>query len=324
MIKFGPTNFNEPVLKVGEELVPGNDHNHLCKPADVAVLSNGDFYVADGYCNSRVVKFNKNGEFLTEWGSKGNKNPNTGDRFFVVHSLALHEEQNLLCVADRENARVQCFDLSGKFLFETNLKDYGPIYGIAFAANNGSTLYAVNLYTSKSESKVIKISTQTGQVIGSFDLDSSIQNPHALSVSDDASQIYVANLLNPSGVFKYSLGEYDEHSYHNDHQHHMSQNDSITSVIRQYRNLIIIIGAITILLTGILLWSIMLRLVRRCFNKLGNEDKEGFSRLRTESDDEDTQDLTVYNRAEFKTTSHRTLQEFKDYESNSDVETRLT
>jgi hypothetical protein len=31
-------------------------------------MSNGDFFVSDGYCNSRIIKFNKNGKFLMQWG----------------------------------------------------------------------------------------------------------------------------------------------------------------------------------------------------------------------------------------------------------------
>lgn len=41
----------KPILELGEKLVPGNDEKHFCKPTDVAVAKNGDFFVADGYCN---------------------------------------------------------------------------------------------------------------------------------------------------------------------------------------------------------------------------------------------------------------------------------
>jgi NHL repeat-containing protein len=42
------------------------------RPTDIAFASNGDFYVSDGYGNSRVVKFSRDGSFLKSWGSKGN------------------------------------------------------------------------------------------------------------------------------------------------------------------------------------------------------------------------------------------------------------
>lgn len=208
VLKFAPNNTKEPILAVGEPMVPGNDRNHFCQPADIAILKNGDFFVADGYCNSRIAKFNKAGEYLTEWSSEEEGMPS---HFFVPHSLALHETQNLLCVADRENYRVQCFDLAGNFLHETVSADFGPIYGVAFAANNASVLYAVNGFNSRLETqfekKVFLISVKTGNLMGSISLVESAKTPHALALTDDASEIYVAN-LNPPTIVKYALLNY--------------------------------------------------------------------------------------------------------------------
>jgi peptidylamidoglycolate lyase len=92
----------KPVMSLGEKLVPGNDGKHFCKPTDVAVATNGHFFVADGYCNSRVLKFDSKGNLIDVIASEQ-------DPFIVPHSLALIEDLNLLCVADRENERVQCF-----------------------------------------------------------------------------------------------------------------------------------------------------------------------------------------------------------------------
>ena len=37
-----------PTLKVGERHEPGDDDDHFCQPADIAVEKSGIFYVADG------------------------------------------------------------------------------------------------------------------------------------------------------------------------------------------------------------------------------------------------------------------------------------
>ena len=58
----------KPSLILGEAFQPGNDNKRFCKPTAVAVETNGDFFVSDGYCNSRVIKFNKNGERILQWG----------------------------------------------------------------------------------------------------------------------------------------------------------------------------------------------------------------------------------------------------------------
>jgi DNA-binding beta-propeller fold protein YncE len=98
------------LLKVGEKGVPGNDEGHFHDPASLTFLPDGSFYVADGYTNSRVVKFDKNGKYLLSWGSKG-----TGpSQFSLVHSVAA--DANRIYVADRNNDRIQIFDHNGKFL----------------------------------------------------------------------------------------------------------------------------------------------------------------------------------------------------------------
>lgn len=66
----------KPSLDLGVAFEPGNDELRFCKPTAVAVHTNGDFFVSDGYCNSRIIKFNKNGERILQWGrhwgSRGN------------------------------------------------------------------------------------------------------------------------------------------------------------------------------------------------------------------------------------------------------------
>ena len=44
------------------------DDKHFCKPTDVAIASTGEFFVADGYCNSRIMKFDKEGKLLSQFG----------------------------------------------------------------------------------------------------------------------------------------------------------------------------------------------------------------------------------------------------------------
>jgi hypothetical protein len=67
VFKF-PQGGGTPVLTLGVPFVPGNDDDHFCKPSAVAVMSTGDFFVSDGYCNTRIIKFNRNGKFLMQWG----------------------------------------------------------------------------------------------------------------------------------------------------------------------------------------------------------------------------------------------------------------
>src|ERR1700682_6205635 len=81
------------------------------QPTDVAWDSEGNTYITDGYINSRVAKYDKNGDWVKSWGSKG-----TGPgQFNLPHSIAVDRNNNIY-VGDRSNHRVQVFDTDGKFL----------------------------------------------------------------------------------------------------------------------------------------------------------------------------------------------------------------
>ena len=81
------------------------------RPTDIAFAPTGDFYVSDGYGNSRVVKFSRDGKYLLDWGKRG-----TGPgEFNTPHSVAV-DSHGTVYVSDRENNRIQIFDPNGKFL----------------------------------------------------------------------------------------------------------------------------------------------------------------------------------------------------------------
>lgn len=97
------------LLTLGERGVAGHDSSHFNRPTDVAVASDGSFYVSDGYENSRVVKFARDGKFMLTWGTKG-KGPG---QFDLPHGIAL-DAGGRVFVVDRQNARVQVFDGNGR------------------------------------------------------------------------------------------------------------------------------------------------------------------------------------------------------------------
>lgn len=68
VMKFSPTNRTQPEMTLGTAFQPGNSLTKFCKPTAVAILPNGDFFVSDGYCNARIIKYSRNGEKLISWG----------------------------------------------------------------------------------------------------------------------------------------------------------------------------------------------------------------------------------------------------------------
>jgi peptidylamidoglycolate lyase len=99
------------IFAVGEPRVGTWDATHFNQPTDIAIRPDGSFYVSDGYVNSRVALFDKNGTWVREWGKKG-----TGEgEFSNPHGLSLVPGATDVVVADRENSRLQVFDGAGTF-----------------------------------------------------------------------------------------------------------------------------------------------------------------------------------------------------------------
>ncbi|MEP3346070.1 MAG: hypothetical protein ABJN34_01145 [Litoreibacter sp.] len=96
-----------------------NDHPQLGRPfnhpCDCVQGPDGRFYVADGYGNSTVHIFSANLEHLRTFGEPGSGK----GAFSTPHSL-LFDAKGRLCVADRENDRVQIFDPDGNWLSQIN------------------------------------------------------------------------------------------------------------------------------------------------------------------------------------------------------------
>jgi len=88
------------------EYQPGQKYL-FCRPTDVAWDAQGDIFISDGYCNNRVMKYDKNGRFLAEAGSdKAGKEPG---QFNLPHGIAADAQGNVY-VADRSNFRYQVLD----------------------------------------------------------------------------------------------------------------------------------------------------------------------------------------------------------------------
>ena len=95
------------------------------RQTDIAWLPDGTFFVSDGYEETRVVKFDKNGKFLMAWGERGENGKEMRPNYFnTVHGMAI-DSQRRVYVNDRSNRRIQIFDENGKFLNQWYLGD-GP------------------------------------------------------------------------------------------------------------------------------------------------------------------------------------------------------
>ena len=170
------------LMTLGERGVAGEDERHFNKPADVAVAANGDFFVADGYGNSRVVKFDKDGKFLLTWGKKGNGE----GQFNLPHAVRI-DSKGLVYVGDRENDRVQVFDQQGNFI-----RQFGGFAPFGLFITPDDRLFAADgranqVHRLTLEGKVLETWGKRGPEPGNFFL------PHGIAVGADGA-VYVTEI----------------------------------------------------------------------------------------------------------------------------------
>ena len=105
----------ELLMTLGEAGVAGKGPNLFNQPTDILVVESGEFFVTEGHGegNNRVMKFSRDGEFITAWGGTGS---NPGE-FNTPHAIAM-DSQGRLFIGDRGNNRIQIFDQEGRFLDE--------------------------------------------------------------------------------------------------------------------------------------------------------------------------------------------------------------
>ncbi|MBV8729347.1 MAG: hypothetical protein JO336_06020 [Acidobacteriia bacterium] len=158
------------------------------EPNDVAIGANGDIFVVQGHTpgrgDPRVLKFDKNGNFLKTWGGKGTE----PGQFEVAHGIAM-DAKGMLWVTDRENQRVQIFDQDGKFVRE--MKYAGLPCGLTIGSD---AIYMVNGFAGQllkldMNGNVLAATGKPGKGLGEFG------EAHFVAVSPKG-EIYVADTVN--------------------------------------------------------------------------------------------------------------------------------
>jgi DNA-binding beta-propeller fold protein YncE len=121
VLKLSPA--GEVLLVLGRRNTAAEAEWLFNQPTDIAFGKNGEIYVADGYGNSRIVKFDHEGNFLKSWGRYGGE----PGEFNLPHSVVV-DDKGRVYVGDRENQRIQIFDSDGTYL--TQWTSIGYPYGL--------------------------------------------------------------------------------------------------------------------------------------------------------------------------------------------------
>jgi DNA-binding beta-propeller fold protein YncE len=155
------------------------------KPADVAFARNGDIYVADGYGNSRIVKFDRDGNYIKAWGKYGS---GIGE-FNLPHTVAVDKEERVY-VGDRENQRIQIFDSEGNFIKQWT--GIGYPYGLVITSDQHVWM------ADGGYDRIVELD-QNGKILGAFGepghKPGQMAWAHFMAIGADQT-VYVADVLN--------------------------------------------------------------------------------------------------------------------------------
>lgn len=213
VFKLDPHSKEGPLLILGRSMQPGSDQNHFCQPTDVAVEpSTGAVFVSDGYCNSRIVQFSPSGKFVTQWGEESSGSSPRPGQFSVPHSLALVPHLDQLCVADRENGRIQCFKTDTKeFVREIKHTSFGRnVFAISYIPG---FLFAVNgkpYFGDQEPVQGFVMNFSSGEIIDVFKpVRKHFDMPHDIVASEDGT-VYIGD-AHTNTVWKFTLTEKMEH-----------------------------------------------------------------------------------------------------------------
>jgi DNA-binding beta-propeller fold protein YncE len=150
---------------------------------DIGWSKDGSMFVSDGYGNSRVAKFDKDGNFVKSWGERGGQPGN----FNTPHSLVV-DKNDVVYVADRGNSRIQTFDTEGTLKAVWNL----PTAPWSICLTNGPT----QVMFVGSVGRVYEMDL-TGKVLGAFGrpgrMPGTIDSVHGIACPDEKT-LYLANL----------------------------------------------------------------------------------------------------------------------------------
>ena len=175
------------LLTLGKKGVAGDNASQdtFNRPNAVAIAANGDIYVSDGYVNSRVVHFNKDGKFIRIIG--GTKGSEPG-QLQLPHGVVVDSKGRIL-VGDSDNKRIAVFDKDGKFVTNWPFPSRG---GMLITADD-------TLYVSEVADGSVTI-VKDGKLV---DRIGGLGRPHGITIDTDGA-IYASDSLNRA-VMKITL-----------------------------------------------------------------------------------------------------------------------
>ena len=138
------------------------------RPTDVAWDAAGNIFVADGYVNSRIAKYDKDGKFIKQVGTRGSQGP----QFNLIHAIAVDAQGNVYG-GSRSDMRIVVFD--NDLNYKTTFDHVGAPWSLCITPGPGKQyLYTSNSNPDSQDTELHKASGQIfkmeldGTVLGKF------------------------------------------------------------------------------------------------------------------------------------------------------------
>jgi len=162
------------------------------RPTDVAWDAAGNIFVSDGYGDSRVVKYDKNGRFLKSAGVRGNQQ----GQLNLPHTIATDAQGNVY-IGDRSNARVQVWD--NGLTFKAIYDQVGSPWAICISPGAHQYLFVSNSVPDNGDSRA---AAQTGEIY-KMELDGTILGKfgRAGKALKEFSTVHEIDCRNPNELF---------------------------------------------------------------------------------------------------------------------------
>jgi DNA-binding beta-propeller fold protein YncE len=157
-LKFTPEGKQLLRIEVGEQ---PHRNSRFVGTTDITFGPHGRLFISDGYGNARILEYTADGKRVRQWGTPGSG----PGQFHLPHGITI-DKDDVLYVADRENGRVQRFDLNGNFLGEWPL---GRTYAVQAAGNLiWAAMQPIDLPV-PSPGWMVKLDRKTGKMLGSVE-----------------------------------------------------------------------------------------------------------------------------------------------------------
>ncbi|TAK21748.1 MAG: hypothetical protein EPO26_13295 [Chloroflexota bacterium] len=171
--------------------VPGAPSDPFNRPTKAVIAPDGEMYVADGYGNQRVHRYDRDGNLMQSWGEKG-----TGPGQFVLPHDVVIDGQNRVLVCDRENRRIQWFDRGGAYLGEWS--DWQNPMQVHI---RDGVMYVAHAYAE------VSVRGLDGSLLSRWPYESILthekeKSPHSIWV-DSRGDIYIGEVVGENGLQKY-------------------------------------------------------------------------------------------------------------------------